>query len=396
MKLSPPQVKALRTIDSNPGNVVYGQRTAVTKNFLRINGNTQNSLYRLKIATPRKLRDQPSEINPGSTCELQVWELTDLGRQELARLDAPAAPVAAPADVAHRPMPKPVTKATIKEAKAVTPDELTRMTPPQIDALFVALDEEYARRSEASDKIFRDLYHAVGVRKESVRSGRGYRQQYTLNRSELESRAHLLLEGKADIDPQVIRSSPGLGITAGQSAYLDGILARCRAAYMEEIRLCLSSLASVRQAVLALDNGPGAVLDREWHRRGGWTRFLLCTNTNGHIHNSGSCGTLYATTNLVRLPELSGLTEADAVRAYDTVLCSVCYPSAPVAWTVGAAKPAKPGECSGSRTYADTKTYNPHHNSRYAPCTNEKCGERPSVTTAGNLRAHQFKDKAAK
>jgi exonuclease VII small subunit len=35
---------------------------------------------------------------------------------------------------------------------------------------------------------------------------------------------------------------------------------------------------------------------------------------------------------------LSGLTEADAVEEYGEILCSICYPSAPVEWTNGVNK----------------------------------------------------------
>ena len=60
----------------------------------------------------------------------------------------------------------------------------------------------------------------------------------------------------------------------------------------------------------------------------GWSRFFLVIG--GHIHSSMSCSTCYPTTEFGWLPELSGLTESDAVAEYGAVLCSVCYPSAPV------------------------------------------------------------------
>ncbi len=72
----------------------------------------------------------------------------------------------------------------------------------------------------------------------------------------------------------------------------------------------------------------------------GWSRFFLVRNTNGHIHSSLRCKTCYETTIFGWLPALSGLTEADAVEAYGGILCSVCYPSAPVEWTDGESKEA--------------------------------------------------------
>lgn len=387
MKISPAQLKALRTIDANPGTVVYGQRTASTKNFLRINGNTENSLERLKIAAPRVLRTETIKVDGmDTTYEMKVWELTDSGRKILADLDAPAEqpapPVAVPAEVADRPMPQPVTPATLAEAKNVTPAELATMTAPQIDAMNVALDREFERIETAIERAWATLYSRVGVRKESVRRGRGYTQQYVLTRTELVERAHALVDG-GPIDPETLRGSPMLASPAR------------RAAYDANIRAVLTEMDNLNAALRDLKTGPVAKLDGEFDRRGGWTRFLLCTNADGHIHRDRSCGSIHYTTLLARLPELSGLTEADAVRAHGTVLCSHCYRSAPVEWTVGNPKPAKAGECSGSRQYADPKTYNPRHMSRYAPCANAECTDRPSVTPSGFLRAHTFKPAAA-
>lgn len=74
---------------------------------------------------------------------------------------------------------------------------------------------------------------------------------------------------------------------------------------------------------------------------GGWSRFFLVLNNGGHIHRSMSCTTCYATTEFAWLPELSGLTEAEAVEAHGEILCSICFPSAPVEWTTGTSKASK-------------------------------------------------------
>jgi len=71
---------------------------------------------------------------------------------------------------------------------------------------------------------------------------------------------------------------------------------------------------------------------------GGWSRFWIVTNTNGHIHSSMNCSTCRWDTSFAWLTELSGLTEAEAVAEYGEILCSICYPSAPVEWTNGANK----------------------------------------------------------
>lgn len=72
-----------------------------------------------------------------------------------------------------------------------------------------------------------------------------------------------------------------------------------------------------------------------------WSRFFLVLNTNGHIHSSMSCQTCYFDTRFAWLPELSGLSEKDAVEAQGSILCSVCFPSAPLDWTNGISKVAQ-------------------------------------------------------
>lgn len=67
----------------------------------------------------------------------------------------------------------------------------------------------------------------------------------------------------------------------------------------------------------------------------GWSRFFLVTSSAGHVHSSMHCSTCRITTSYGWLPELSGLTEADAVAKLGSVLCSVCFPTAPVAYVGG-------------------------------------------------------------
>lgn len=65
----------------------------------------------------------------------------------------------------------------------------------------------------------------------------------------------------------------------------------------------------------------------------GWSRFFLVPA--GHIHSSMDCSSCNRGRNATMfswLPELSGLTEADAVAAHGAHLCTVCFPSAPVEW----------------------------------------------------------------
>lgn len=67
----------------------------------------------------------------------------------------------------------------------------------------------------------------------------------------------------------------------------------------------------------------------------GWSRFFLVLNPDGHIHSSRSCSTCQWDTRFGWLPDVSGLTEAEAVAAHGERLCTVCFPSAPVEWCEG-------------------------------------------------------------
>lgn len=68
----------------------------------------------------------------------------------------------------------------------------------------------------------------------------------------------------------------------------------------------------------------------EWAARGGWTRYFLVDNANGHVHPSTSCSTCFPTTQYAWLTEQSGLTAAELVELAGEKACTVCFPWAPV------------------------------------------------------------------
>jgi hypothetical protein len=122
-----------------------------------------------------------------------------------------------------------------------------------------------------------------------------------------------------------------------------------------------------------------------------WSRFFLVTSSaGGHIHSSTHCSTCRPRTTYGWLPGLSGLTEKDAVEAHGTILCSVCFPTAPTEWTVGNKPKVDPNQCPGSGTSDfDQDTYRRmgiSGNGR-ARCTH--CGTFQGVTTNYNLRKHK-------
>lgn len=148
-----------------------------------------------------------------------------------------------------------------------------------------------------------------------------------------------------------------------------------------------------RQAELAANADEQAKLNAVWHANGCWNRFFMVPG--GHIHSTMSCSTCNngaEPTMFGWLPQLSGLTEADAVAAHGALLCTICFPSAPVEWTnhyetEAAAK--KAAQCPGSGTWdydRDTARLG-YYTGNYGQCSH--CGQRVTVTKTNKLRAHK-------
>jgi hypothetical protein len=121
-----------------------------------------------------------------------------------------------------------------------------------------------------------------------------------------------------------------------------------------------------------------------------WSRFFMVEG--GHIHSSMSCHSCTWTTRFGWLPELSGETEAQAVVAHGALLCTFCYPSAPVEWTNGReleAQAKKASNCPGSKTmdYPRETARLGYYSGNYGICSH--CGERVTVTPTRMLRTHK-------
>jgi hypothetical protein len=126
-----------------------------------------------------------------------------------------------------------------------------------------------------------------------------------------------------------------------------------------------------------------ATYREESERYEGWSRFFMVPD--GHIHSSMGCPTCNKMGNSTRfnwLPQLSGLGEADAVAEHGAVLCTVCFPSAPVEYTnqfdlEKAARAEK--RCPGSGAWSTG-----WGRGDYCP----ECHVWVSVTRSGKMRAH--------
>lgn len=110
----------------------------------------------------------------------------------------------------------------------------------------------------------------------------------------------------------------------------------------------------------------------------GWQRFFLVE----HIHASQHCSSFRPTTRVGWLPNVSGLTEAEAVAEHGATLCTICFPSAPVELTTPA---ADPDVCTGTRD-REQPSRTGYHRGNWATCT---CGARVTLTSTGKLRKHK-------
>lgn len=130
----------------------------------------------------------------------------------------------------------------------------------------------------------------------------------------------------------------------------------------------------------------------------GWSRFYEVPG--GHIHSSMACSTcnhnFFKPTQFGWLPDVSGASQAEAVKQHGANLCTVCYPDAPTSWTnmrelEAQAKKAERCPGSGTGNY-DRKTARMGYVAgNYGICN--VCGEKATLTSSNNLRGH--KPKAA-
>lgn len=162
-----------------------------------------------------------------------------------------------------------------------------------------------------------------------------------------------------------------------------------------------SSVKDVRQgfAMLKALREEVGRLNAEFERRGGWSRFFIVQNAGGHIHSSMNCSTCnkvtsrgWSQTKFGWLTALSGQSEEQAVAEQGAILCTVCFPSAPVEWTnkYEVEKAARAAErCEGSGTYYDSNL--PHRKGYYSGnwATCPVCKAKPALTSTGKIKAHK-------
>lgn len=146
----------------------------------------------------------------------------------------------------------------------------------------------------------------------------------------------------------------------------------------------LAALTAAR-ATIAETEKEAAPLEAVYQDRR-WTRFFLVTSSLGHIHTSMHCKTCFPTTQYHWLTDMSGLTEADAVRAHGAKLCTVCFPTAPVEWTNFWEQKKAEENCTGTQPVPGSTRGSGGYSTKYGTCP--ECGDRIILKPNGMLRAH--------
>lgn len=128
----------------------------------------------------------------------------------------------------------------------------------------------------------------------------------------------------AEIDTEIARLQ-------GQISNYSAMIARNHSAIQEE-----TLPAATRARLLdVIDEASGKrsvlshlvyALQSEHSRRGGWARYYVVDNNNGHLHTHTSCKNTYDTTAWVWMPLMSGLTKAEAVELGGKLTCLSCFP----------------------------------------------------------------------
>ena len=198
----------------------------------------------------------------------------------------------------------------------------------------------------------------------------------------------------AQIDAEIARINGETARLENTVAYKERELERFGSKMLDSHRERVAAeIESVREKIEALRD-EAAPLHAAYDAKP-WSRFFLVEG--GHIHATTICSTCNNGRSLTRfgwLTALSGKSEEEAVAQHGALLCTVCFPSAPVEWTNAlelAAQARKNAECKGAGSYLNLNL--PHREGYYSGNwgTCETCGERVTLTKTNKLRTHKAK-----
>lgn len=240
--------------------------------------------------------------------------------------------------------------------------DLQTATPSQIDTELAAQHEAVALAERTIQAMVKMLHSLVGDRQEMIGRTRTGRSIYGW--------------GMSDDDV----------MTAARSG---------NASQWTDIRRQITErLATVDEQTGQLTQATKRITERqaEFTRRGGWSRFFLVQG--GHVHSSMSCSTCNngaEPTTFGWLPEWSGQSERECIEGLRgqggdrraAIMCSVCFPSAPVEWTT---RPVDETACPGSRDW-NAPARQGYCYGNWATC--DTCHGHIAVTSTGKIRKHK-------
>lgn len=234
--------------------------------------------------------------------------------------------------------------------------DLTTATPVEIDTELARLYGEINSREDRIARSMPDLHRMAGDRGRRVSASR---VQFELTDEQAEDKVREFIATGDEYDTRAARR-------------IIAMVDECR-------------------DLNAKDEADVAALDAAFLNRGGWNRFFLVTSSNGHIHSSMNCSTCKIRTRFTWLPGASGQTEAEAIAERDkldsaALLCTVCFPNAPVKWTE---TPADAALCPGSGTsnYPRETARLGYTSGNYGVCNH--CHNPITVSKLGNMRKHK-------
>lgn len=241
---------------------------------------------------------------------------------------------------------------------ASTTQNLTTMTPQEFDEELAGIYTTYAKDRASLASAIGSLHRAAGDRMQ----GYGRRACWGLTDSDAEKKA----EQRAN----------------DHSAMLH---------IRKDAESALERLQDAREKVAAT-TVQIEERDEVFRARGGWSRFFLVENANGHIHSSMNCSTCRPSTQFSWLPTVSGKTEKEAVSEHGPMLCTVCFPSAPLEWTNFWEKEEerkKAESCDGSGTFdwVEGTTRFGYAAGNGGTCSH--CGGYAAATSSRKIRKHK-------
>lgn len=187
-----------------------------------------------------------------------------------------------------------------------------------------------------------------------------------------------------EVNDQMSRIAKDIERVAGYSTKSYNQTESRQAEYAARIAKLEAELGELREP---REIARAAALDYDKANYGGWSRFFHVV----HIHKSMNCSSFRPTTKIGWLPQLSGRTEIEAVAEQGESLCTICFPSAPVALTQ---KQVDPNACAGSGMGHSREHKTGRENSRYGRAGYcPVCLRWQTVTASGVMRKHKTNDE---